>query len=616
VACAGGIRTRIVYWALGLLALLVLVAGSAAATHYRYGTLSWEPTGNPNEVLFTGGQAWRSSFFGNPQVGDIIVGESGISTGDGGWEPIHLKVTSRSLVNDYFTAIFVRPDGTPGILHTYPAPNNNGAPWDARFDSCCRVSQLHAGNFHVNNYDQSESLQTRVDLSTGNSAPRSALPPINSCPREALCSIVIPRADAEDDPITFRLSTPQEAGDWWYHPPGAPEAPHTASIDATTGVLTWDTRGATVSNDPNVHTLYSIQIMLEDGKTQTPIDFFLEILPVGVTPPRWVAPPTPCGQTLEAHAGSAFSFSARAVSDDNRNVLMTNLGLPPGALMAMPSPSNPADATFHWTPALDQVGVHLVVLTAEDDRGYPAPACAVNIVVKLRPVAVAGPDRCVAFGTPLTFDGSHSFYPGGSIVSWRWDFPHGPSPLFGPVVSRTLNMPEDLAPYDVLLTVTANDSQVATDVVRVQAFDALGVSPSSSAPRYTPFQRPRGDVVVASPCGGGLAGTSVELVVRYTTNDAALDALLVETLGANALVWTTQAIVGDSGRMTWELPFTVAERYALPLGLLNPTSQLLVLDGDFLVEATATQGAVGGAGSTRFDVVLDHQFPLDGPGVP
>lgn len=602
---------RIAYWSLGLFALIVLVAGSAAATHYRYGTLSWEPTGNPNEVLFTGGQAWRASAFGNPNVGDIILGEANLVTGDGGSEPIYLKVTQRSVVNDYFTATFVRADGSNGILHTYPSPNNAGADWVASFSSCCRISPHSSGNFHANNPDQSERLETFVDLADANSAPRSSLPPINSCPKDALCTLVIPHADPDGDTMSFRLSSSTEAGDSRYHPPGAPEATNAASIGSASGVLSWDTTGATVSSDPDEHSLYSVQVMIEDGKTKAPLDFFIEILPVGVTPPRWVTPPTPCGETLTIGANAPFSFDARAVSDDGRDVYMGHLGIPTGASMPMPAPSNPADATFTWTPTISQAGVHLLVLTAEDDRGYAAPACPVTIVVTLKPYAIAGPDVCAAAGSTITLDGSQSGYPSGSIVAYRWDFPHGASPVFGPIVTRTLNSPLDLVAHTVKLTVTANDSQTATDTLVVQAFDRLDVAPSSSAPRYTPFQRPHGLVDVRSPCGSSVTGASLDLVVRYTTNDPALDALLVDTLGADALVWSVETTLGPSGRYAWTLPFTVAERYALPLGLLNPTSQALVLDGDYVVEASAAQGGVTGVGESRFDVVVDHQFPLD-----
>lgn len=566
----------------------------------------------PNQVRFLGGQAWRASAFGSPAVGQVVGGEGAIATGDGGSEPIFLRVTSRSVVNDYFTAEFVGPDGSPGIVHTYAAPNAPGSPYVASFSSCCRISPHSSGNFHVNNPDQSERLETLVDLTGArNSAPRSSLPPINSCPRDAVCTLPIPVVDPEAQPVTYRLATSAEAGDGRYVPPGPPHATYAATVHPTSGVLTWDTRGATVSADATEHTLYSVQVVLSDGRAKTPLDFFLEIVPPDVRPPVWDEPPTPCGDTLVLGAGAPFSFDARARSPDGRAVYLGTLGLPAGASMPLPTPANPAGATFSWTPATTQAGTYLLILTAEDDRGYAAPACAVTLVVTLRPVAEAGPDVCAVFGSTITLDGRASHYAGGTIVTYRWDFPHGTTPLYGAVVTRTLSDPADLEPHAATLTILTNDSQIAVDVVGIRAFDRLDVTSATDRERYTPFQRPSGVATAQTPCGAPIAGTLMDVTVAYTTNDTRLDALLEDLLGPDALMWRTLAPVDAAGRFAWTMPFTVAERYALPFGLLNPMSQLLALQGDYVVTAHATLGTVEGMATSRFDVVIDPQFPLD-----
>lgn len=362
-------------------AFVLLTADEAAATHYRFGVLSWEPTGEPNEVRFTGGQAWRRSAFGNPNVGQVIAGESCMATGDGACKTIRLRVTTVSVVNDYFVARFVGADGSDGILHTYPAPNNGGVPWIASFSSCCRISLHSSGNFHVNNPDQSERLETTIDLSIPNSSPQSLLPPINPCPQEGFCSFAIPHVDADGDDVSFRLATTGEAGDAGYKPPGPPQAPNAITLDAEEGILTWDTHGAIVSNDPNEHTLYSLQVVLQDGKSKVPLDFFIELTPGNLALPYWATPPSPCGETLYVGAGNPLAFTVRAQIDEPRNVTINHLGIPTGASFSLPPPGNPAEGTLTWTPRASQVGGHLILFTAEDTRGYAAPVCSVTVVV-------------------------------------------------------------------------------------------------------------------------------------------------------------------------------------------------------------------------------------------
>lgn len=336
-------------------------------------------------------------------MGDVVQGEGCIQTGEA-CISFYLKVNARSAINDWFSATFVDSLGNPGVTYTYSAPNNNGAPWAVSWGSCCRISQVSSGNYHVNNPDQSESLQTYVDLTAPpNSSPRSTLPPINACPREAICTIPIPASDNDGDAILFRMSSASEAGDGGYTPPGPPDAPNVATVNANSGVLTWDTHGATVGAS-NVHTLYSVQVMIEDQRTQTPLDFFIEILPVGVSTPYWVIPPTPCGQTLDVAADSQLTFDVRAKSDDPaRTVYVNHLGLPAGASFPPVTPGNPASGVFTWTPTQAQGGAHLVVFAAEDDLGYPAPACPVTINVNLHPPPTfTTPAVC---GAPATFHG-------------------------------------------------------------------------------------------------------------------------------------------------------------------------------------------------------------------
>lgn len=367
--------------AVAALATIVTLAPEAEATHYRWGVLSWEPTETANEVKFTGNHGWRRSAFSYPNVGDTV--ETGVLyTGDGGAVTLRVRVTTISETNDWFIGKFVDGNGVEGIRYQYGAPNNGGQPWVAYFESCCRISPYSSGNFHVNNPDHDMRLETHVDLSVPNSSPKTILPPINQCPIEDICTIRVPVTDNDADQLFFRLSTPFEAEGAYqsFAQPGPPHAANAATIDAQTGVITWDTHGATY--DPNYHTLYSMAIMVEDGHTKTPLDFFVELLAPGVSPPYWVSPPTTCDAVRTTGHGGLVTFDVRAASDDPERIVSINhLGLPEGATFVLPAPGNPVTGTFAWTPDASQIGSHLVVFTAEDDLGFQAPICTITITV-------------------------------------------------------------------------------------------------------------------------------------------------------------------------------------------------------------------------------------------
>ena len=85
--------------------LSVLFVTNAEATHYRYGSIFWEPVvGQPNTIKFTFKQAWRRSFnpFNNPTIGSTVTTVYDFHFGDGTRQPINLTVTSVDLANDWF----------------------------------------------------------------------------------------------------------------------------------------------------------------------------------------------------------------------------------------------------------------------------------------------------------------------------------------------------------------------------------------------------------------------------------------------------------------------------------------------------------------------------------
>ena len=100
------------------------------------------------------------------------------------------------------------------------------------------------------------------------------------CPINALCRFSIPVTEPDGQPASFRLSGSSQAGGIT-QPPGA-------SIDAGSGLYSWDTTGATLN--AGGETLYSTQVTIEDLDSsgdlvsKSAIDFFIRLARVVATP--------------------------------------------------------------------------------------------------------------------------------------------------------------------------------------------------------------------------------------------------------------------------------------------------------------------------------------------
>ncbi|MCB9788533.1 MAG: PKD domain-containing protein [Deltaproteobacteria bacterium] len=133
------------------------------------------------------------------------------------------------------------------------------------------------------------------------------------------------------------------------------------------------------------------------------------------------------------------------------------------------SPSSGASVCHVFTTP----GVHEVVLTVADPQGGVAHA-VLAVDVNHRPVADAGPPvLAVAGGAAASFDGTASFDPDGTIVSYAWDFGDGT-----PTASAALSSHPYAAAAtdaDLVATLTVTDdkghSDSATTTVHVFGTD-------------------------------------------------------------------------------------------------------------------------------------------------
>ncbi len=377
----------------------------AQASHFRYAHYNWSPIGGTT-VEFTLQQAWRRSAFscvdpntllftacsaedGNPDIGDFIR-PGAFRPGDGSSLNLSWQVTSVDKANDWIFIQAIDPGSLPAIdftiPHTYPNPGN----FVAFVDSCCRIGQTSI-NHHVNNSDGGFRVETIVNVSSGNSSPRTTLPPIVFCPINGLCSFTVLGIDPDGDDLNFRFSTAAEADSDSFTQPGPPDAPNAARLDPLTGLYTWDTTGATLG-PPGRNTLYSTQVTIEDldlsgnVKSKVAADFLIQLVTNVGSPPVFDVPPTPtCGSTLTVSPDNTLNFTVQASdADSDQSVTLNVAGLPASATLTpqLPTVGNPVSSVFNWTPTESQLGTQVVTFTATDDVGQQ-DICSVSIRVVL-----------------------------------------------------------------------------------------------------------------------------------------------------------------------------------------------------------------------------------------
>jgi hypothetical protein len=427
--------------------VLLGLAYSVEASHFRNGTFSWKPLAG-NTIEFTLQDTWRLNAYntavgacrkataplvpvpctgagGQAGVGDLIVEYVGATTfnfGDGTPAlgspagPLMYLVTSVDPANNWLFGLAVDPNSFPAIdttiAHTYAAPGN----YTAFGLSCCRISPFLAGNAHINNPDGPYRVETIVNVGTANSSPVSTLPPIVVCPIGTLCSFFVPAGDANGDRLRYRLSTSVEAsGGAFFVQPGPPHAPNAAAISAT-GLYTWDTTAATLG-PAGSQTYYSTQITIEDldaagnPKSKVAVDFLVRLVPKVGDPPTFNNPPEiVCGSTRTVVVGQLTSATVFASDPDaGQSVELNVVGLPLGATMTpgVPIFGNPVSSVFSWTASDANVGSNVIIFTARDSTGQQSLcSLTVNVVPRVLSGRMTGGGRFAATDGTLV---SHGF---------------------------------------------------------------------------------------------------------------------------------------------------------------------------------------------------------------
>jgi hypothetical protein len=439
---------------------------NAHHSHWRFGHLTWVPVGG-NTIEFAYKNAWRRSGYfgtgpgGRPAPGDIIfegIGSTGLCFGDGQCtSTLEYMVTSIDEANDWLFAQALDPvTRTLNVRHTYAGPGT----YTADSYSCCRVTTLvNAGG--ASGY----GVTTTVHVGTGNRSPVSNLVPIINVPVGADFSWTIPAADADGDPLRFRMATLPEAGSLQG---GGMTLPTGMNVDPMTGVVTWNAAGT--ANGQLRWTQQIIEELDANGavKGQVGIDYIIRIVAAVEDNDAPLQSGPSCGSILASRVGDLFTLDVTASDAQPTDAVVIQFaGVPAGASVST-TDGNPASGTLTWTPSAGQDGPNVVTWTATD--GHAAQAvCSYTILVEAQnrpPVADAGADQRLlassAAGALVSFDGSGSNDPDGTIESYEWS--EGVVSLgSGSTLSALLGK----GSHRILLTVTDDKGATSTDEVTI-----------------------------------------------------------------------------------------------------------------------------------------------------
>jgi hypothetical protein len=338
-------KTSLLFQRMVLLMSLLCISMLAQATHFRYGSLTYQTSGATNRtVQFKLSVAYREDYFGAPpKVGQVVQDVGYLEFGDG--TDVLFDVTVTAVGDDYFYGEYT-------TSHTYATAGN----FKAVYTGSARISTLQ------NNPDGEWYISTLVNAGSANDSPVSTLPPIvNLAAGQAAATYTVPAGDPNGNALTYSVATAADLGGIAFtNAPGL-------AVNPTTGVVTFSTVGKTVGQ------FYNAVIKISDGLTSIVVDHLIQIVGQTSTAPSFVYPPTPPnGQVFTVNTGQLVTFSVRATDSDAGDIVtLQALGLPTGATMspALPTSGNPVQSTFAWTPTAANIGTTIINFIAQDKQG-------------------------------------------------------------------------------------------------------------------------------------------------------------------------------------------------------------------------------------------------------
>ena len=374
-------------------ALFGLASAPARATHFRYGSISWQcAPNNSHAVTFHATFTFRRSYFAQNNLGTpVLNGPLDLATypwnlADGTNYPTSAPYvgTTYTVTAEDLTADTVTAEAT--WTHTYAASFPSGQQFNVFNTGCCRLSTLQ-GNLNDQNWD----LETIVTLGPGEASAVTTVPAVINIEQSAVATLFVPATDPNSThTLKWRFATGPEQG------VPLPVIPLGMTINPSTGEIIWQ---HTNLSPFAAGQLWSVTVMIENysGLTlisKVPADFILKLVPFGGTPPSVTISPN---QAITVLPNTPISFTITG-TDNDPNVFQTlnSNGIPPGstttpALPLIGATGHPVATTFHWTPTAAEVGTHVLSFTTTASNGLQGiAAITVNVSAFQPPTATVG----------------------------------------------------------------------------------------------------------------------------------------------------------------------------------------------------------------------------------
>ncbi|MCC5805084.1 MAG: hypothetical protein JJU00_02035 [Opitutales bacterium] len=389
-------------------------------THFRSGTISWEPVFEAegdatNTVKIRVDVVYRRSYpvssfreFSNPDnsklPGDTLVYQNLRFAGNVS-APLQFLVTAVNLQEDWLY-------GVAHVTHTFSEPGT----YMAWLESCCRLSGLQNAN------DTQYRLETLIHVGEGKRSPVTGMPPLVQAPLGGVTSLQIPHAHPDGNEVRFRFADPSETGAGHVQPPDL-------SVSES-GLVTWDT----TEHSSGLYRLWNTQVVMEglddtgEVVSRVPLEFLIHLVEEEFSePPVFDAFPE---EALHPVAGEPFSFEVQASDPDELEVVMLSaLNAPEGMTFEFVDPAedaadNAVRLQATWTPASGNVGSAYVITFRATNHKQAMSDIAVTVLPapgNRPPVAAAGGPYGLVMGSDLVLDASGSFDPDGDELTFAWD---------------------------------------------------------------------------------------------------------------------------------------------------------------------------------------------------